>query len=224
MQRGFFNGFESRRLPEQNLHVVKILKKWWGIGNDVEIITDLIRLFRRVELVTRTELVVEKLILTVGKISYTFDFSDIAAGVMELIESASVLPRICRYFSNENLIVCGEMSPAFVRSNQHLLAQRKRLLVPRLRVAAVGSVNGKRWGICRGLNQKVIGSRFSAARVCAWHFYAGPASEPNPKQKKGQSLPEIGKSLECDPLKRKKTAKKARFEPWKMVAGPQHEL
>ena len=69
------------------------------------------------------------LLLTVRKSSYTFDFSDVVAGVIDLNESASVLQSVPSRLFHERRSICTAMTATVVRACQDRMSQQERLLV-----------------------------------------------------------------------------------------------
>ena len=69
------------------------------------------------------------LLLTAGKCSYTLDFSDVVAGVMELKKNSSVLRCGRSWFSHVGRSSCAEMTMAVKRASEEVMSQYELLLV-----------------------------------------------------------------------------------------------
>ena len=124
VNHGVLTEFESRRVPEQYAAGVKILWKRCGAGSKVEIVTILVRLwlgFDKWRNFPDLLQVVEVLLLTIGRGSYTFDCSDTVAGVMNMNESSSVLHCVRSWFSHEGRSSCAETTATVVRASQEAM-------------------------------------------------------------------------------------------------------
>ena len=185
-----------------------------GCGQQMEIVTNLVRLwlgFDKCWKFPGLRRVVKVLLLTVGKCSYMFDFSDVGAGVMDLNESSSVLLCVRSWFSHEGRSSSAEMTAALVRVSQGAMSQRERLLVP--------SRMSPWLQVCFG-NSRALEEEY----ISKWLGHGSPllASATDPyvsaflaslssKQKKVPAKTQTGKRSGGVPLKLKKPVKKVRF-------------
>ena len=86
----------------------------WQQGQTVTTLKPLWLGFNKWNSCTEFRLVVKVVLLSTDKSSYTFDFSEIAAGVTYLNGSAFVLPCVCSCFSHVGRSAYADSLPAVV--------------------------------------------------------------------------------------------------------------
>ena len=223
VDHGVMTEVKSRKVPLAVCCRCEDREKKVGVGSNVEMVTNLFRLWFSFDMwwkILDLQWVVEVLLLTVGKNSYTFDFRDVVAAVMDPNESSAVLRCVRSWFSHEGQSSCAEMTAAVVRASQEAMSQRERLL---------GSSGVSPWlQVCVG-NSETFGEEY----ISKWlghgsplrasppdTFTSAPMASLSPKQKKEWRKCQTGRRSRGVSSKLRKPMKEPRFPADVLVPGP----